>query len=261
MRNDQGGAKVSVRKSLPAAWQRLGREIISWTWAVLAFLLIEGTVAQARVIPSGSMENTVLVGDHLLVNLVGYDAGIPFTRYHLPLWREPERQQVVVFHGPPPLKDDLIKRVIGVPGDRIRISGDRVYVNDALLTEPYVLRHTHPTWQTLSNFPQEEGSLWSQMATERWASELPAHIAGRELVVPQGMYFVMGDNRDNSYDSRYWGFVPRENIIGTPLFIYMSIDAQREVWEPGHIQERVKTYLAAMVHPGEVRWRRLFQTF
>ena len=81
-------------------------------------------------------------------------------------------------------------------------------------------------------------------------------------MVPPGMYFMMGDNRDNSNDSRFWGFVPRENIIGTPVIIYMSIDAGEEVWDPGHIGDRFLTYLKVFVNPGEeVRWKRLFHTF
>ena len=94
--------------------------------------MIEGTLVQARVIPSGSMENTVLVGDHLIVSRFGYDAGIPFTRWHVPLWRNPKRQQIIVFRAPLPEEGnpDFIKRCIGVPGDRIKIVAGQVYVND-----------------------------------------------------------------------------------------------------------------------------------
>jgi len=95
----------------------------------------------------------------------------------------------------------------------------------------------------------------------QWQAELSTHIVNGELVVPPGMYFMMGDNRDNSNDSRFWGFVPRENIIGTPVVIYMSIDAPEEVWDPGHIGDRFATYLKVFINPGEVRWKRLFHTF
>jgi signal peptidase I len=102
---------------------KVWREVVSWFWVIMAFLFIEGTLVQARVIPSGSMENTVLIGDHLIVSRFGYDAGIPFTPWHVPLWREPKRQQITVFRAP--LADqgfpDFIKRCIGVPGDRIKI--------------------------------------------------------------------------------------------------------------------------------------------
>ena len=114
---------ADIRRGDPPTNDRVWREVISWFWVILAFLLIEGTLVQARVIPSGSMENTVLVGDHLIVSRFGYDAGIPFTRWHVPLWRNPKRQQIIVFRAPLPEEGnpDFIKRCIGVPGDRIKI--------------------------------------------------------------------------------------------------------------------------------------------
>lgn len=211
--------------------ERIKRELISWFWVILAFLLIEGTLVQARVIPSGSMEKTVLIGDHLIISRIGYDAGIPFTSWHVPLWREPKRQQVIVFRAPLAGSPDFIKRVIGLPGDELEIRAGVVYINAQALSEPYRFDPPNP------------GEF-----------RPPFKIPPRE-------YFVMGDNRENSYDSRFWGFVPRENIVGTPLIIYMSIDAPEEAWEPGHIGERFATYINALVHPREVRWKRLFSTF
>jgi signal peptidase I len=199
----------------------------------MAFLFIEGTLVQARVIPSGSMEPTVLIGDHLIVSRIGYDAGIPFTDVHVPLWRQPKRQQIIVFKAPLPQEGnpDFIKRVIGLPGDTLEIRAGVVYVNGRRLSEPY--RPDPPN-------PSEYRGPWH---------------------VPPGEYFMMGDNRENSYDSRYWGFVPRANIIGTPVMIYMSIDAPEEVWDPGHVVDRFETYLQVFIHPSEVRWKRLFHTF
>ena len=185
--------------------QKIWREALSWFWVILAFLFIEGTLVQARVIPSGSMEKTVLIGDHLIVSRIGYDAGIPFT--------------------------DFIKRCIGLPGDTLEIKRGVVYVNGKALDEPYRMDPPNPM--------ENRG---------------PIHV-------PAGEYFMMGDNRENSYDSRYWGFVPRANIIGTPVMIYMSIDAPEEVWEPGHVVERFTTYVNALIHPSEVRWKRLFHIF
>ncbi len=211
--------------------RRVQREVISWVWVIAAFLLIEGTLLQARVIPSGSMENTVLIGDHLIVSRIGYDAGVPFTDWHIPLWRNPKRLQVVVFRPPFPGAPDYIKRVIGMPGDAVEIRQGVVWINGRPLSEPY--RHEPPN-------PFENRGPWK---------------------VPPDSYFMMGDNRENSYDSRYWGFVSRSSIVGTPLFVYMSIDAPEEVWEPGHLGQRFATYLSAAVHPSEVRWRRLFRTF
>jgi len=209
------------------------REAVSWFWVILAFLFIEGTLVQARVIPSGSMEKTVLIGDHLIVSRMGFDAGIPFTPLHSSLWREPKRQQIIVFRAPLPEMGfpDFIKRTIGLPGDLLEIRRGVVYINGGALAEPY--RADPPNGS--DNFGP--------------------------VKVPAGEYFMMGDNRNNSYDSRFWGFVPRANIVGTPLLIYMSIDAPDEVWEPGHIGQRFATYLNALIHPGEVRWNRLFHTF
>jgi len=244
----------------PTANERVWREIVSWFWVIVAFLFIEGVLVQARVIPSGSMENTVLIGDHLIVSRIGYDAGIPFTSLHVPLWRNPKRQQIIVFRAP--LADqgypDFIKRVIGVPGDRIKIVKGDVFVNGQQLVEPYAVHFPDAGTFPTENYPEDADEF---TLTPFWTDELPKHVVNGELVVPPNEYFMMGDNRDNSNDSRFWGFVPRENIIGTPLIIYMSIDAPEEVWEPGHIGERFATYFSAIFRPGEIRWRRLFHMF
>jgi signal peptidase I len=241
---------------------RVWREVVSWFWVILAFLFIEGTLVQARVIPSGSMERTVLVGDHLIVSRFGYDAGIPFTQYHVPLWRSPKRQQIIVFKAP--LADqgfpDFIKRCMGVPGDRLKIVDGVVFVNGVKLDEPYALHVPGYANSAVENFPARISEL-SFSDNPAWPEELAKHTVNGEMVVPPGEYFMMGDNRDNSNDSRFWGFVPRDNIIGTPLIIYMSIDAPEDVWEPGHVSERFQTYLSAVIHPSEIRWRRLFHVF
>ncbi len=244
------------------AQDRVWREVVSWLWVIAAFIFIEGTLVQARVIPSGSMENTVLIGDHIIVSRIGYDAGIPFTDIHEPLWRNPKRQQIVVFRAPLPDEGnpDFIKRCIGLPGDHIRMVGEKVYVNGKLLSEPYALV-TPSAGPAFAQFPPSGDALQDTRLTPTWASEISQHVVNGELVVPKGEYFMMGENRDNSYDSRYWGFVPRNDVIGVPLFIYMSIRAPEEAWDPGHIGERFETYLKVFIDPGEVRWRRLFHTF
>jgi signal peptidase I len=242
--------------------QRVWREVVSWFWVIVAFIFIEGTLVQARVIPSGSMEDTVLIGDHIIVSRIGYDAGIPFTDIHEPLWRNPKRQEIVVFRAPLPDEGnpDFIKRCIGVPGDHIKMIGEKVYINGKPLDEPYALR-TPSIGAPFAQYPPARDPAADTRLTPEWSVQLPQHIVNGELVVPPGEYFMMGDNRDNSYDSRYWGFVPRNDIIGVPLFIYMSIRAPEQVWDPGHIGERFETYLKVFVDPGEVRWRRLFHTF
>ncbi|MGA8036305.1 MAG: signal peptidase I [Candidatus Acidiferrales bacterium] len=241
---------------------KVWREVVSWFWVIVAFLIIEGFIVQARVIPSGSMEPTVLIGDHLIVSRFGYDAGLPFTSWHVPLWRDPKRQQIIVFRAP--LADqgfpDFIKRCIGVPGDHIKIVHGNVFVNGQQLVEPYTRHNDLALDMPSENFPAQSGEMQFSDRPE-WAAEIVKNTVNGELVVPPGHYFMMGDNRDNSNDSRYWGFVPRENIIGTPVIIYMSIDAPEDVWNPGHFAERFETYFQAIIHPGEIRWRRLFHIF
>jgi signal peptidase I len=212
--------------------QRAQREAMAWFWVALAFLLINGTIGQARVIPSGSMENTLLIGDHLIMSRVGYDAGIPFTNMHVSLWRNPKRQQIVIFKPPfAPDQPDYVKRVIGLPGDTVEIHDGSVWINGQRLSENYTLGRTEP-----------------------YDFRGPYHV-------PPGEYFVMGDNRSNSYDSRFWGPVPRNDIIGTPVMIYMSLNASSNSWDPGHLRDRFLAYANAVIHPSTVRWNRLFHFF
>jgi signal peptidase I len=222
--------------------QRIGREIIAWFWVALVFMLINGTIGQARVIPSSSMENTLLIGDHLIMSRIGYDAGVPFTNWHVPLWRNPHRQQVIIFKPPyAPETTDLIKRTIGLPGDTVDLRDGAVYINGNKLRESYSVGPSEPA---------PPNSAPSGFAEIKFPYK-----------VPENCYFAMGDNRTNSYDSRFWGCVPRNDIIGTPVMIYMSLDVNPDAWESGQIRERVLAYANAVLHPGEVRWRRLFHTF
>jgi signal peptidase I len=232
----QAKSKAKSQSPETTTRDRIRRELLSWFWVILAFFVIEAMVIQARVIPSASMENTILIGDHLIVSLLGYDIGIPFTEHHIALWRNPKRQQIIVFEAPPQAanEEDFIKRVIGMPGDTVEIKRGVVFIDGKQLNEPYLNPRPDPS------APQENTGPFR---------------------VPADEYFVMGDNRDDSNDSRFWGYVPRENIIGTPLFIYMSVKAPEDVWEPGHVGERLGTYLSILIHPSEMRWRRLFRTF
>src|SRR5208337_798871 len=169
------------------ASEHIKREVISWFWVILAFLFIEGTLGQARVIPSGSMENTLLIGDHLIVSRIGYDAGIPFTNIHVPLWRNPKRQQIIVFRAP--LDDqgnpDFIKRCIGIPGDHLKIVRGQVYINDVALNEPYALHAPGDADLAVENFPARFSELALNDRPE-WATELREHTVNGELVVPPG---------------------------------------------------------------------------
>lgn len=218
---------------------RVKSEIIAWFWVILAFMLINGTLGQARVIPSGSMENTLLIGDHLIMSRVGYDAGIPFTNWHVPLWRSPHRQQIIIFKPPfDPTQPDYVKRVIGLPGETVDVKDGAVWINGKKLEENYTLGRTEA--------PR--------------ADQLMTQYGGLPYKIPDNCYWAMGDNRENSQDSRYWGCVPRNDIIGTPVLIYMSLDAPRDAWN-GNIADRFLAYANAIIHPGTIRWRRLFHVF
>src|SRR3989337_1850136 len=117
---------------------RIKREVIAWALLLLIFLFIQGTLVQARVIPSGSMEETLLVGDHLIMTRFGYDAGIPGLDWHVPLWRKPGRQQLIIFRSVVEPGTDLVKRVIGLPGETVEVRDRLVFVNGTPLAEPYL---------------------------------------------------------------------------------------------------------------------------
>jgi signal peptidase I len=174
--------------------------------AVLLALVIRAFVVQAFTIPSGSMMDTLLVGDYILVNKFLYGPEVPFTEVHLPGFREPRRGDVIVFKYPNDESRDFIKRIVAVGGETVQVRDDRVYVNGQLLEEPYVRPGSIPA--------QPSGTCRYLYACE-------------PTLVPPGAYFVMGDNRDNSQDSRYWGFVKREKIRGKAFMIYWSWNGDR----------------------------------
>jgi signal peptidase I len=242
--NKSSSGKEASRPQQLTMEQKVWRETVAWFWVGLAFLLINGAVGQARVIPSESMQNTLLVGDHLIMSRVGYDAGVPFTDWHVPLWRNPKRGQIVIFRPVIPGEtSDVIKRVIGLPGETVDVREGSVWINGTRLREDYTIGHTDPGDPAMFR----------------------AAFAGQSNVlpykVPPDCYFVMGDNRGNSLDSRFVGCIPRANIIGTPLMIYMSIDTPSESWGTGGIGDRISAYANAVLHPSEIRWRRLFRLF
>jgi signal peptidase I len=223
-------------------------------------------LGQNFVIPSGSMENTLLVGDHLVVDritLAPPAAWMPLVHY-----REPKRGDVVVFLKPvadpdpvdgSPTYPFLVKRLIGVPGDHIHLHDGIVILNGVAQTPPADGKEApaNPGEKDfLDEFPTTPPAQ-DPSATEAWAVDEPNHIEDGDLVVPAGKYFMMGDNRHNSLDSRYWGFVPRENIVGRPLFNYWSFKTPEDQYEQSGIGNSVAWMGHIVLHFfSDTRWKR-----
>ena len=189
-------------------------------WAVTIILLLFGTtnLVQAFVIPTGSMEDTLLIGDHLLVDKLAYSPARGIEKKLLP-YEDVHRGDIIVFRYPMEIQQTFVKRCIGVPGDRIHLVDKRLWLNGKPMEEPYVYHKTEYLDSYRDNFPSEPNVHLLAGAREM----LDYHVENGDVVVPEGHYFAMGDNRDYSSDSRYWGFVPRGNIIGKPLIIYLSL--------------------------------------
>lgn len=175
-------------------------------------------IVQAFQIPSESMENTLLTGDYLLVDKAHYGpSGV--WNFLLP-YRTVKRSDIIVFRYPVHPSQHFVKRVIGLPGDRIRIARGKVLVNGRLMWEPFAVHKFHDSDSFRDNFPNGGASPGIESP---WYMQMQKLVEDGELIVPADSFFVLGDNRDDSLDSRYWGFVPRENIIGRPLVIYWSM--------------------------------------
>ncbi len=186
---------------------------------VVVALFILTFLVQPFRIPSESMERTLLVGDFLLVNKILYAPPGIFRRI-LP-YREPRSGDVVVFRFPLDPSDYVVKRILAVPGDRVRLTAGIVYRNGAPLREPYAVYEAAYRDLFRDNFPS--GAYTDPGVDLRWWNSLRARTRAGELIVPPGSYFVMGDNRNHSRDSRYWGFVPRAAILGRPFIVYFSL--------------------------------------
>ena len=212
---------------------------------------------QTFAIPSGSMENTLLIGDHLFVDRISTGPNtswMPLIPYH-----QIRRGDIIVFYKPGEPDLHLVKRVVGVPGDRLHLRAGALYVNGARQSEPYVI-HSFGNYDPYrDDFPAVVPEAADQL-TPAWRTALPQHTQGDDLVVPPDSYFAMGDNRDDSLDSRYWGFVPRENIVGSPLFIYWSFKTARDEYLKESIPERVAYAAHVVIHfVDETRWNRMFR--
>ncbi len=242
-----------MREPFKKSWERDTFESLVVT-VILALFGIS-FVVQAFQIPTGSMKNTLFIGDHLLVNKFAFGSRRGWTVPGL-AYRDIARGDIVVFHYPIDPTQYFVKRVVGLPGDRIRIRSRVVYVNGKELEETYV-RHSYlGQVRAGDDFPPEFPELERGMRAE-WSEELPQNINGGELVVPPGNYFVMGDNREESLDSRFWGFVPQELVSGRPLIIYASFDHPREDYRDLSVGGRVQRFFGLIFDlPSNLRWRR-----
>jgi signal peptidase I len=213
----QAAAPAPRRAATPAQGP-VGIQFVLSVLVIVMFLIT--FVVQAFRVPSESMETTLLTGDFLLADKVHFADGGKVWQWLMP-YRPIHRGDIIVFHYPVDPSQYFVKRVIGLPGDHIHLENKTVFINGTPQEEAYVNRVHSPFDYYRDNFPT---SLFrTNDIDRRWWREIPKHLDGGDLVVPAGEYFVMGDNRDRSLDSRYWGFVPQGSVTGRPLVIYLSV--------------------------------------
>lgn len=225
----------------------------SLTATVVIAIFVITFIVQAFQIPSESMEKTLLIGDYLLVDKLhfGHDG---FWGAILP-YAPVRRGDIIVFHYPVHPSEHFVKRVIGVPGDRIRLINRQVYVNGVPLDEPYV-HYSRPPDPFRDDFPKLDVPVVPAL-NGNWWLEMKKLVDDKQLIVPEGNYFVMGDNRDDSLDSRYWGFVPRANIVGRPLLIYWSMRSTDPGAGVATAGDKLYRFVYAMGHIFQItRWDR-----
>ena len=248
----------SQNERLHAGTPALSQAFKSLLRTLVAVIFVLTFIVQPLLIPSESMERTLLVGDFLLFNKQAYAPAGRLDRLFLPS-RPVARGDIVVFHHPdPPL---LIKRVVGIPGDRLRIAGGQVFVNGAPLDEPYTAFEPAPPDLDRDNVPAR--IYIDPEIDPDWWRQMQNLTSNGALVVPPGEYFVLGDNRNHSKDSRYWGFVPRQAFVARPVVIYFSLtrpsstDAQPSGQQAPNDKLGLEQEFAAKL-TGFARWRRIF---
>jgi signal peptidase I len=209
--------------------------------AVILALFIRTFVVQAFKIPTGSMENNLLIGDHLLVNKFAFaPTGSGIERTLLPIGGI-ARGDVIVFKYPEEPERDFIKRVIGLPGETVEVKNREVFIDGKALDEPYA-----------HYLPRGAASELSESTSD----DVREHFG--PVTVPPEKYFMMGDNRDNSQDSRYWGFLPRDYVKGRALFVYWSYESEREEYQADDLLSSLKGLVSTAVHfVTRTRWSRM----
>jgi signal peptidase I len=253
--------ETEVENPSKPAWRRISDItndvqrgfIAEWTVTIILLLFATTTLVQAFVIPSASMESSLLIGDHVLVDKMVFSPYGAATKSLLP-YRDVRRGDIIVFRYPVDISQDYVKRAIGIPGDRIKLINKQLMLNGHLVNEPYV-QHIYPGVDAYrDNFPAGPGPANPPSV----ADMLQNHVVDGEVVVPPGFIFAMGDNRDDSADSRYWGFVPRENIVGTPVIIYWSFEAPtQDLTNPNIGVDHIVDVIAHFFT--KTRWKRTFK--
>lgn len=243
--NEAGRNETERSPARASMLLKFGRTVRDWTRslliALLLFTVVRTFLVEAFRIPTRSMENTLLAGDFLLVNKAVYGAQVPGTRTRLPAFGEPQRGDVIVFTPPHEPDRHYVKRVVGMPGDTLAMIDKTLYVNGEPLSEPYA-RYSDP--DPLGDY-SAPAMLWQRGFLAHRIEERiyhPSRDTWGPLVVPAQRYFVLGDNRDDSEDSRFWGFVHADAVTGRPLLVYYS-------FEPGA--------LGSLAYLTQVRWSRI----
>lgn len=248
--------EVSGTKEKPPQEKETTMEFISSMAVVLVTgLFIVTFNMQAFEIPSSSMVQTLLIGDHVFVDRV---TAAPKTTWAGPLlpYRDIREGDIIVFLSPIEPGLHVVKRIIGVPGDRIRLRNGILYRNGERVDEPYVIRSMHNYIPYRDEFPAISPDVNSGLAAE-WMITMNTYLKDGDVVVPPNSYFAMGDNRDVSFDSRYWGFIPRENVIGRPMFIYWSFETDENQYKKTAANERVGWLGHVVLHFfDKTRWSR-----
>jgi signal peptidase I len=259
----ESGPPIPAQQALPTRSARDAESgwvgtVQSLVVTVVIAVFVITFIVQAFQIPSESMQNTLLIGDYLLVDKTHFGPSgiwnwlIPYERI--------KRGDIIVFRYPVNPTQHFVKRVIGVPGDHVRIANKQVFVNGRAIREPYVVHSQSGMVPFRDDFPN--GDIGPEHLGGSWPRELQRLTEDGQLIVPENFYFAMGDNRDESYDSRYWGFVPRENIVGRPLLIYWSVrqrNPEDMYADPQGPSDKL-TSLVSGIKRGwsAMRWHRMF---
>ena len=257
---------VPAASGAPAPPQKIARprsglaEFLEMLLVTMLLALFGTTfVVQAFKIPSGSMEPTLLIGDHVFVNKFIFEGTGAWYEKFLP-YRDIRRGDIIVFKFPFDDHPHYVKRVIGLPGDRLRIVNGDVYIDGVLLQEPYVVHDPAARDPYADNFPPTDRRVLQFVARREWADQLFNNVRDGELIVPPNHYFAMGDNRDRSADSRYWGFVDRDSIMGRPMVIYWSVRATSDDYRSRGVSSVLSGMGQTLLHlRAQTRWDRMLR--